>query len=236
MHHPATALSVKADVRGELANVCIGYTDSSSETEIPATRLLLSAGAWTPQVFASLFKGANVNVPITSLGGHSLVVRAPDSGSGKPHGDCFSVYCSLDDGLAPELFARPNGVIYLAGVNSAAIPLPPLATGAAPVKDSLDELKGIARRLIASDGSELEVVRAGLCFRPMTRRGTPFIARLTAEQLGGGMRTREGAEGGVFLAAGHGPWGISLSLGTGMVMAEMMCGKQTSVDVSGLGL
>jgi glycine/D-amino acid oxidase-like deaminating enzyme len=33
--------------------------------------------------------------------------------------------------------------------------------------------------------------------------------------------TRGTREGGVFIAAGHGPWGISLSLGTGKVMSEI---------------
>lgn len=231
VHHPATALSIGTDVRGELANVCIGYTDSSAATEIPATRVLLCAGVWTPQVFASLFRGATVEVPVGSLGGHSLVVRTP-GGTGDV---CHSVYCSLDDALSPEMYSRTNGDIYLAGVNSWTTPLPALATGATPAEESLEELRGIARRLIASEG-ELEVVRAGLCFRPVTDRGTPFITRLTDGQLGGGIRTREGEEGGVFVAAGHGPWGITLCLGTGMVMAEMMCGKQTSVDMSGLGL
>jgi len=40
----------------------------------------------------------------------------------------------------------------------------------------------------------------------------------------------------VFLAAGHGPWGISNSLGTGKVMSEMIEGQETSVDIRGLGL
>ncbi|KJZ74855.1 hypothetical protein HIM_05764 [Hirsutella minnesotensis 3608] len=231
VHHPATALSVGTDVRGELARVRIGYTDSSTEIDIPASRLVVCAGAWTPQVFASLFPGAGARIPVASLGGHSLVVKTP-GGAGEA---CHSVYCSLET-LSPELYSRPNGVIYLAGVNSTAIPLPPLATGATPVEQSVVELKALARRLIASEGQELEVVRTGLCFRPITDRGTPFLARLADEQLGGEIRTRAGAEGGVFVATGHGPWGISLSLGTGMVMAEMMSGKQTSADVSALGL
>jgi len=78
------------------------------------------------------------------------------------------------------------------------------------------------------------VVRAGLCFRPVTERGVPYVTRLKDEQLG--IKTRGGGEGGVFVAAGHGPWGISLSLGTGKVMAEMMAGRETSADVSGLGI
>lgn len=181
-------------------------------------------------MFASLFKEATISIPVGRLGGHSIVFKAPGMARDESH----SVYYTLGDGLSPEAYYRPNGEIYLAGVNSSTIPLPSLATDATPFDDSLKKLKQIARELIASD-SELEVVREGLCFRPITDRGTPFIARLTDEQLGGGISTRLGQEGGVFLAAGHGPWGISLSLGTGKVVAEMMQGKDPSVDISQLG-
>lgn len=233
VHHPATALSITTDVRGELASVRIGATDSSAETEIPATRLLLSAGAWTPQVFASLFENASVSIPVGSLAGHSLVVRAaPGVAGGGGDDGCHAVYANIG-GLAPELYSRPDGVVYLAGVNSAEMPLPSLATGAEPVGEDLDTLKGIAKQLVRSDG-DLEVVRTGLCFRPITARGTPILTRLTDEQLG--VATRSGQEGGVFLAAGHGPWGISLSLGTGKVMAEMIQGREMSADVGRLGL
>lgn len=75
----------------------------------------------------------------------------------------------------------------------------------------------------------------GLCFRPVTNRGTPILGRIPDERLGS-IGTRGGSEGGVWLAAGHGPWGISLSLGSGKIMAEMIQGRSTSVSVSGLGL
>ncbi|CAM1506243.1 Fc.00g058840.m01.CDS01 [Cosmosporella sp. VM-42] len=229
-HYPAIALEVRTDVRGELSNVRIGYTDSSTETEIPATRLLISAGAWTPQVFTSLFNTSSINIPISGLAGHSLVVRNP----GEVGEVCHAVYCELD-AFSPEIYSRPNGDIYLAGVNSANTRLPDLATGAKPIDASLNELKKIAKQLIASD-KELEVVRTGLCFRPITERGLPYVLRMKDENLGIGMETRLGQEGGVFVAAGHGPWGISLGLGTGKVMAEMMQGSEMSADVSALGL
>lgn len=150
-------------------------------------------------------------------------------------GDTFhAVYSNLET-LSPEIYSRPTGVLYLAGVNSSNIPLPPLATGARPVAASVEELKSIAKQLIASD-KEIEVIRTGLCFRPVTPRGYPYICRVKDEDLGPGMETRRGGEGGVFIAAGHGPWGINLGLGTGKVMVEMMLGRETSVDVSGLGL
>lgn len=236
LHHPATALAVATDMRGELASVRVGYTDSSTEVEIPVTRLLLAAGCWTPAVFRSLFPQASVNVPVTPLGGHSLVVRMPGWEDGAAQQDCHSVYCSIDE-LSPELYSRTNGVIYLAGVNSSAIPLPELATGSQPVEASIERLKDIARRMIATpEGEELQVVRTGLCFRPITPSGAPILDRIADEQLGPDVATRGGGSGGVFVAVGHGPWGISLSLGTGKVMAELMQGKEPSADISGLGL
>lgn len=176
-------------------------------------------------------------IPVSSLAGHSLVVRTQKGWRAESEAwekGSYSLYCTLED-LSPELYARKDGVIYLAGVNSSTIPLPDLATAAEPEETSMNELKGIARRLIASD-DELEVVRTGLCFRPVTARGTPIITRIEDGQLGDRITTRPGQEGGVFIAAGHGPWGISLSLGTGRVLAEMMQGRGLSADVSRLGL
>jgi glycine/D-amino acid oxidase-like deaminating enzyme len=255
LHHPATALCITTDVRNELASVRIGYTDSSTETELPCARLLIAAGAWTPRVFESLFPSAPITIPISSLAGHSLVVRAASApvlesavdskAADEDEKHCHAVYCGpLDNGLSPELYEREDGVIYLAGVNSSTIPLPSLATATESVEASLDQLKDVATQLI---GDKIEVVRTGLCFRPITPRGTPIITRVADEQLGAGptgdeslpgkpIKTRSGQEGGVFIAAGHGPWGISLSLGTGKVLAEMMQEKRLSADVRELGL
>jgi glycine/D-amino acid oxidase-like deaminating enzyme len=128
--------------------------------------------------------------------------------------------------------------IYIAGLNSSSIPLPNLATDSKIDPMSIGNLKKTAKRLLGTklDAEDLEIVREGLCFRPATKKGVPIIARIPDKKLGAGMKTRGGIEGGIFLAAGHGPWGISNSLGTGKVMAEMMMGKKTSVDISGLGL
>ncbi len=52
----------------------------------------------------------------------------------------------------------------------------------------------------------------------------------------GNMNTRSEGEVGVWLAAGHGPWRISMSVGTGKVMADMIQGKSPSVDITKLKL
>ncbi|KAM0241610.1 hypothetical protein ACHAPO_001299 [Fusarium lateritium] len=229
IYTPAIIRHVGADCHDELSYVRIGYTDCSSETTIPATRILVCAGAWTPSVLESMFPGSHINIPVMSLAGHSLVVKNPGDIGDKFH----SVYTSTDT-FSPEIYARPNGHIWLGGVNTS-IRLPSLATGARPIGSSLEKLKELARQIIDTQGEELEIVRTGLCFRPVSERGTPYITRIEDVDLRQGYSTRKGKDGGVYVATGHGPWGISLSLGTGKVMAEMMQGRELSADIGKLG-
>lgn len=231
IHNPASASRVETDEGGKLSGVVVSHAGTSEETVIPATRVLLSAGCWTPHIFHDLFKNRYyIDLPIESLGGHSLIVKAPGEVT-----TCHSVYTTMD-ALSPEVYSRPDGVIYVAGVNHASIPLPKPTVKAVTFDESIEKLKDIARRLIVTpNGEDLEIIREGLCFRPITKRGTPYIARLPEEKLGEDFKTAEEAMGGVYIASGHGPWGISLSLGTGKVVAEMMSGKPLSADISSLG-
>ncbi|KAM0277482.1 hypothetical protein ACHAQH_005760 [Verticillium albo-atrum] len=232
IHHPAKAVSVRTDaIHDELSSIRIADTTSSSETDIPCTHVLLAAGAWTPRVFATLFPLSTANIPVSGLSGHSLILRTP-----RPHHPdaCHAVYSTAASGWSPELFSRLGGTLYLAGVNSAAEPLPDLPCDAPIRPDRIEELRRVAVQLVEG-GEDLEVVREGHCFRPVTERGVPLLCRVPDEALGPGVSTRSGAGGGVFIAAGHGPWGISLGVGSGKVMAEMMQGRPTSADVGGLG-
>ncbi|OTB07467.1 hypothetical protein M426DRAFT_318138 [Hypoxylon sp. CI-4A] len=237
LHHPAKAISIQTDVRDELSSVCVADTQSSSETDIPCTNLVIAAGAWSPEVFATLFPKSEVKLPITSIAGHSLVVKSPKWAAEHESQGCHAVFMTSRPGYSPELFSRTGGHIFIGGLNSATEPLPPLATDSKSriQKPALDTLLDTAKEVLGGDEG-LEVVREGLCFRPATKRGTPVLARLPDSWLGPATAARRAPEGGVYLAAGHGPWGISMSLGTGKVMAEMIQGRQLSADVSKLGL
>lgn len=48
---PARAIAIMKDVRGQLSSVRIADAQSSTETDVPCTRLVIAAGAWSPQVF-----------------------------------------------------------------------------------------------------------------------------------------------------------------------------------------
>jgi glycine/D-amino acid oxidase-like deaminating enzyme len=135
-----------------------------------------------------------------------------------------------------------GGEIFVGGLNSEAIPLPRLATDTKIDPKAIEELKKVTVKLVGlatPNGEEIEkndlkVTREALCFRPVTRSGTPILARIEDKRLGNGIKMAKG--GGVYVAAGHGPWGISLSLGTGKIMAEMVQGIKTRVRVDGLGV
>ena len=239
-HHPARPLSVSKDLRDSLASIRIQSTIDDSETDIPCTRLILTAGAWTPSVFRTLFPQSTYTPPIGSLAGHHIVVRSPRWNSKQETKGCHSVFTTDTSGFSPELFSRLGGEIYIAGLNDPTLHIPATPTEAKAMinKDSTAKLKKVATRLMVAEGSAdaLDIIREGLCFRPVTPSGHPILGRIDDEKLGPRLRTLGENEGGVWLAAGHGPWGISHSLGTGKVLAEMMEGKPTSARVKALGL
>ncbi|KAI0125278.1 FAD dependent oxidoreductase [Xylariales sp. AK1849] len=240
LHHPAKAMSIQSDLRGEVSSVRIADTHSGTETDVPCTHIVIAAGAWSPQVFGTLFPKSKVQIPVSSLAGHSLVVKSPRwSKEHEEHG-CHAVFMTSQPGYSPEIFSRIGGHIYIAGLNSASEPLPLLASDSHSNinESSIKRLRDTAREILGQGEEEddLEVVREGLCFRPVTNSGLPIVDRIPDSILGEGVSTRPGAEGGLYLAAGHGPWGISMSLGTGKVVAEMLQGRDLSADVSKLRL
>ena len=217
---------------------------TNETTELPCARLIITAGAWTPSVYKTLFPTDSTRIPITQLAGYSLLLRSPlwnvgdklpkRTNGANPNlspskGGCHAVFSTATatspngpNDWSPETFSRAGGEIYIAGLNDPSLALPELATDRKLEPEKLAVLMEEAKRLVGAEGKEeLEVLREGLCFRPVTRRGTPIVAEV---------RPR------VWVAAGHGPWGISLSLGTGMVVSEMVEGRERSADVSGLGL
>jgi glycine/D-amino acid oxidase-like deaminating enzyme len=209
------------------------YTDLTAI--VPCSRLILTAGAWSPLLFKSLFPASKTRIPISQLAGHSLLLRNhffKDDDSDV----CHAVFATDTLGFSPEYFSRAGGEVYLAGLNSTMIPLPNLASDSKPNPEAIKQLKDCAVAMMGSvEGKEVEVTRGALCFRAVTSSGRPIVSRISDAQLGA-FKTKGGAEGGVFLAAGHGAWGISQGPGTGCVIAELVEGRTTSADIGALAL
>lgn len=252
VRHPARAIGLEKDGQGKISGMVVVFPsrngdeartedENDSRIIVPCARLIIAAGAWSGRVFKEVFPGSKKDmIPVKSLAGHSVVFRSPRWHKELEGKGCHTVFTTSGE-FAPEIFARLGGGIYFAGLNSSGIPLPEVAGSVGPHKDAIDLLKGTARDIMGYGsgeigGDDLEVVRTGLCFRPVTPWGLPILSRIPDENLGDGVGTRSGRDGGVYVATGHGPWGISLALGTGKVLAEMAQGREVSVDVSALGL
>lgn len=225
---------------------------SKEESIIPCTNLVLSVGAWTPQVLRELFPFNRTSFHLSPLAGYSLVVRSPrytlDHEKMTHGGRSHAIFTTHPPscGFSPEIFTRAGGEIYVAGYNPH-LKLPLCVDDVHELRDSaeMQKLKDVAVRLLGNipnglsgatedmtNIDDLEVLREGLCFRPVGEHDIPTLGRIRNASLGGGLRSS--ATGGVYIATGHGPWGISLSLGTGKVVSEMIMGQRTSADVGGL--
>ena len=124
LHQPAHAVRASRNEAGELSALRIHHA-SGADLKIPCTRLLIASGAWTPKVFSTLFPGSTLEIPITSLAGHSLVVKSPRwSREHEEAGGCHAIFTTMSSGFSPEIFSRIGEEIYVAGLNDASIPLP----------------------------------------------------------------------------------------------------------------
>ena len=232
LHYPAKVISVSTDTEGELASARIASPDGT-ETDVSCTRLVITAGPWTPMVFSTLFPSSTIKIPISALAGYSLLVKSPRWSKEHETKGCHAVFATEDLGFSPELFSRLGEEVYIAGLNSTSIPLPEPFTESNIQPVAIDTLKQTAKRMLGDD--DLLILRESLCFRPVTSSGRPIISKVPDSKLGG-IKTRGGGEGGVFVAAGHGAWGISQSLGSGKVLTELIEGQRTSVSIQALTL
>lgn len=198
LHQPATATRLVRDD----AHVLTGL-ELTTGTTITCTSLVLTAGPWTTKVFEALFPASATTykkLQVHPLAGHSIIVRSPhfaqasnadfDSES-EPLGvhAVFATSLSTSQRItgspsfAPEIFSRYPDQIYIAGLNSSSAALPKRSDLSEIDEQSIEALKEAARRLIklkkgeelrsAAEEVEVEVVRAGHCFRPATDSGRP---------------------------------------------------------------
>lgn len=258
----AVSLVTGASASNLVTGIQIEDLNKISSSTIPCTSIVFAAGAWTQRAFSSLFPASTLDIHVSSLSGYSLLLRSPrhtmtheqEKYEGKSHA-VFTTHPRAC-GFSPEIFSRAGAEIYIAGLNSSDIPLPEFATDTRNLieKEKTALVRWTAVALMGgynpnpSTGSDtstepsvlndniddLEIVREGLCFRPWTASGLPIVSRVPSSMLDTSNRMKEVGDG-VFVATGHGPWGITLSLGTGKVVAEMISGLHLSANISGLG-
>ena len=241
VHNPALITElVKSASDSEPPVVLIGYQNTPEKVTVPCDNLIVTCGPWTSSVLKSLLPDEPpASFPaIGSLSGASIVIRSKRYQPLETDtNNLNALFLSKPlEGFMPEVFSRAGGEIYLAGLNDASITPPSPSAYSLPSSDSVDRLVNVAKFLCDSDpnkargiDADFEVVSTGLCFRPTTAKGTPVIGQIPLRS-----GVLHGKKFRLWIGGGHGPWGICMSLGTGMVLSQMVLGRKTCVDVSEL--
>ena len=115
--------------------------------------------------------------------------------------------------MTPELYSRPSSV-YICGPSDSQHSLPEYAKDVQTLEKQISDLENFAKE-ISTQLAHGKVIAKQACYLPFHQRGFPAI--------GWQMSPRKG-RAGVFVAAGHAVWGISLGPGTGKIVAEMVIG------------
>jgi hypothetical protein len=137
-------------------------------TSVLCTRVVITSGAWTPRIFSTLFPKSSSRLPMSSLASHSVLVRNPCYDATESDKEvCHAVFAADSLGFSPEWFSRIGGELYLAGLNTAMMPLPELATDVKVVDEAITKMKQCAAEMInVVDGKSMEVLRESLVHSP----------------------------------------------------------------------
>lgn len=180
----------------------ISYVTDNGSRDIPADTIIVAVGPWTPSLLPS--------IPISTCRAHSIVIEPTRP---LPPQAVFFEYDSATGRMSPELYSRPTSV-YICGSSDSRHGLPVYSKDVIALESSTSQLERFAKE-ISTPLAEGRVITRQACYLPIHERGFPVIGWVVTSQKG---------RAGVFVAAGHAVWGISLAPGTGKVVAEMVIG------------
>src|SRR5262245_46929979 len=176
---------------------------------LEADAVVLALGPWTGRL-------RGLALPrIHGLKAYSVTLTA----AGVPAHALFMDYRTADgQALEPEIIPRPDGTVYVCGMADRQ-PLPESAEGVEVSEAGCATLARAAGRVSAALAAA-PIERRQACYRPVTDDGIPLIGRVPAAA-------------NVYVATGHGPWGMLNAPGTGLALAELIVdGASRSLDLN----
>ena len=176
---------------------------------VAADVVVLALGPWTDRARAW------VALPEIHARGGASITLAADVPAQAVFGDYID---RTGKRWSPEIYPRPDGVVYVNGYPEAT-PLPDDPDAVEPSEDGWRTLHRIAGAHSAAL-ADAEVLSRRACYRPLAIDGIPLIGPVAGAP-------------GVFVATGHGPWGILNAPATGRMVAEMILdGHSHSLDAA----
>ncbi|KAI0199311.1 hypothetical protein F4808DRAFT_214239 [Astrocystis sublimbata] len=245
-------LDTKIVAVGLSANNCVQtVTCANARQELTATtctQLLLASGAWTPTVFHDLFPSSPIKLQWTTDAGDWACWQNPC-----PTTQATTAFVTFANivGDKMEFAGRDDGTIWACGRRNYSAELPSPGRQQDPDEGLVGELSRYAQRWINwqcscvaaekhqgnHDFKEAEPIGKGRAFRPATVSGLPVIDQvsptdLTRNTFGYNSSLVHRHASGVFVCWGHGSYGLTLGMGSGRLMSQLMRGEQLDIGVS----
>ncbi|KAJ1833122.1 hypothetical protein LPJ63_003012 [Coemansia sp. RSA 2711] len=189
--------------------------------DIPADKIVVACGAWANSCLRwEAFRDVSASqIPIQGLRVHYLLAKPKEQ---IPAQAVFAeingtVYSGED---AIEIYPRPDGSVFICGEALDDPEMPP-HNPFEPVysKRATGRLKQIVNDV--SSALSFDMIQYGLaCHLPVHAKGIPVISKVPSSK-------------GLYIAAGHGCWGILNGPATGLAVSELLVdGDCSSLDLS----
>jgi hypothetical protein len=180
---------------GRVARVKFVSSASDAEQTLPATDILLSAGAWSPSLVPTL--------PIRATRAHSITIRTNPKTSIAPYAlfteIAYSSVSGRTESVSPEIYARPDGELYACGPGDSS-----------PLPNTVDDVQ-CDETACESIHAHVTSISDELAAGTITSRQACFLPTVVS---GGGPIVGSASKiaQGLFIAAGHTCWVSKTSL------------------------
>ncbi|KIK61343.1 hypothetical protein GYMLUDRAFT_166343 [Collybiopsis luxurians FD-317 M1] len=188
---------------GQVTGVTLVHNNSGQKETLPATHVIIAAGAWSPSILPSL--------PISATRAHSVTIHPKPSVTIAPY--VLFTEIALPDRrgvtVSPEIYARPGNEVYACGPGDDSF-LPKNVDDVLVDEAACDAIQ----KHVASISPELRegtVHKRQACFLPTVETGGgPIVG--AASYIAQGL----------FIATGHTCWGICNAPGTAKALSELI--------------
>lgn len=230
----AVSLSGKNEVQG----VSLWRNDDQTTIDLACKQVLLACGPWTPSVYETLFPSSPLELHRTTDAGDWILCKNPCPISQDT--TAFVSFASLV-GEKLEFAARNDGTIWACGRRNFDANLPSPRHEDKPDAELIAELSGWAQKCLnwscacAGKHAKFELLKKGRAFRPATKSSLPVISEVDSSDLIGSTQNESKgvrSSSGLFICWGHGSFGLTLGMGSGRLVGQLISGEEPDLDLA----
>lgn len=236
-------VAVSLSAEKEVQAVACWRNDDLSTIHIDCKQLLLACGPWTPSIYETLFPTSRLRLQWTTDAGDWILCKNPCPST--QNTTAFVSFANLV-GEKLEFAARNDGTIWGCGRRNHNAPLPFPCHTEEPDEALIAELSAHARRWLdwscrcrEEHAGLVHVVKKGRAFRPATKSALPLMTEVESLRLTSNSKTvsdTETCSSDLFVCWGHGSYGLTLGMGSGRLMSQLMSGEEPDIDLSPFSL